>query len=479
MTVPATTTAPAVAPAAPEVAVVPAVTETAAAPPAPPKAASRLTEEQVLASFDAEFDALTAKTKAEIKEGKQASREETAPSEKVVTKPEDEVTEETAEVTEEIAEAKPADTEEWEEGIVPPSPEDALPNDERSALKAIKDPKIRRQFARAHFLVKGYERAGMRLSDISKYIAAAPTPEILDERVTRAGQLDSFVEEFASAKPDAIVRVAEVLRQTSQEGWTTLVDAIIDNVHIVRPEKLRPLGNKFFRAVVSNMRAQAEKDGDLVLADHADGVEQFLGLKARKDGAGPRDETQMDPELRRRLEEADEIQRRDKQREAQSVQQAYQAFNGAVVQEATAAGVNLIKDWIDENCAAYSNDAKAELFDRMASSTLQQVQGNSHVAKTLRRLIDDGPGDEEHLKRCADYLVRTSRSVFVQVAPQVLTKFQKVFGEASARRAEKVARARTARDIGSSGAAVVASEGRLSGKGKHPDDVLKEFDARG
>ncbi len=442
---------------APEVAAAP--TPGVAAPtPAPVKPAAKPTAEEALAKFDAEFDALASDTKAEIAEPKAEPQAEPDPA------PE--------------AEAKPDEPNaEWEEGIVPPSPEDSLPNDERAALKAIKDPKLRRQFARAHYLVKGYERAGMRLSDISRYIAAAPTPEILDERIQRASQLDAFVEAFETAKPENTFQVAEVLRQTSPEGWTGLVDAIIDNLPVVRPQKMREVGNKFARAFVSNMRAQAEKDGDLVLADHADGLEEFLKLKAGATGGARRDETRQDPDVQRRLEEADEITRREKQREAESASQAYQAFNGAVVSTATTQGVSFIKDWIEENCEAYSNEAKAELFDRFAGSTLEQVRSNPHVAKTLQRLIDDGSGDEAHLKRCADYLVRTSRSVFTTVAPQVLRKFQVVFGQAAARRTEKVVRARSARDIGSSGAVAVSQEKRLSGKGRHPDDVLKDFDA--
>lgn len=470
MTVPAVE-APAPTPAAPAPA--PAQEQQAAGIPAAPKAAGRQSVEDVLAKFDAEFEATAARTKAEIKaEAPEAPKP--AEEEEPAAEPQQQAaTEEGAEATPEEA----ADQDgEWEEGIVPPQPEDALPSKERAALKAIKDPEMRRAFARAHYLVKGYERAGMRLSEIPKYLAAAPTPEILAERVERASQLDAFVEEFSTAHPDNIVRVAEVLKQTSPEGWTGLVDAIIDNIPVVRPEKLRPLGMKFGRAIVSNMRATAEKTGDLVLADHADGLETYLGLKG-KAGAGEREEPQISPDIKRRLEEADEMERREKQRTSESVQQAYEAFSTAVVQSATTEGVGFIKDWIEENCAAYSNEAKAELFDRLAGSVLEQVQGNAHVAKTLRRLMDDGPGDEAHLKRCREYLVRTSRSVFVNVAPQVLQRFQKVFGQAAARRAEKVVRARTARDIGSTGSPVVATERRLTGKGKHPDDVLKEFDA--
>lgn len=472
----------------PEIEVAPAPTPPAPAPapggaatPPVQKVATRPSEEEVLSRFDAEFDAATAKAKAEIKaegdaklEGK--SEPGTEKKAEVQTDAADTV-DATDELAEPTDEPTPDQDGEWEEGIVPPKPEDALPSKERSALKAIKDPEIRRAFARAHYLVKGYEKAGMRLSEIPKYLAAAPTPEILAERVERASQLDAFVEELQTAHPDSIVRVAEVLRQTSPEGWTGIVDAIIDNIPVVRPEKLRPLGMKFGRAFVSQMRAAAEKTGDLVLADHADGLEEYLGLK-KKSGAGEGgEEPPLSRDVRRRLEEADELERREKQRASESAQQAFEAFNTAVVQSATTEGVAFIKDWVEENCEAYSNEAKAELFDRLAGSVLEQVQGNAHVAKTLRRLMDDGQGDEAHMKRCRDYLVKTSRSIFVNTAPQVLQKFQKVFGQAAARRAEKVARARTARDIGSAGAPVVATERKLTGKGKHPDDVLKEFDA--
>jgi len=469
MSVPAEIAQAPPATAAPEATPTPGV---AAPTPAPVRPAAKPTAEEALAKFDAEFDAMVSGTKADIAAPKPAKQPEPEAEEPAV-EPESEAPAEAEAAPEEAPEADG----EWEEGIVPPAPEDALPKDERAALKAIKDPKIRRQFARAHFLVKGYERAGMRLSDISRYIAAAPTPEILDERIQRASQLDAFVDTFDSAKPESTFQVAELLRQTSPEGWTGLVDAIIDNMPTVRPQKMREVGNKFFRAAIANMRAQAEKDGDLVLADHADGVEEFLKLKSGAPDGSQRDETRLSPDIQRRLEDADEISRREKQREAEQATQAYQAFNGAVVNTATTEGVSFIKDWIEENCGAYSNEAKAELFDRFAESTLAQVRGNRHVTQTLQRLIDDGSGDEAHLKRCADYLVRTSRSVFTTVAPQVLRKFQTVFGQATARRAEKVARARSARDIGSSGAVAVAQEKRLSGKGRHPDDVLKEFDA--
>lgn len=465
-----TATAPETPAAAP---VAPAPESQPAATPPVQKVASRPSEEEVLSRFDAEFEAAAARAKSEINDGADDASVEAPDVEK------EPVVKEAEPEGEEEAAAAPEGSEEWEEGIVPPKPEDALPSRERAALKAIKDPEVRRAFARAHYLVKGYERAGMRLSEIPKYLAAAPTPEILSERIERASQLDAFVEELQAAKPDSVIRVAEVLRQTSPEGWTGIVDAIIDNIPVVRPEKLRPLGMKFGRAFVSQMRAAAEKNGDLVLADHADGLEEYLGLKNKSGADGRGEESRLPDDVRRRLEEADELERREKQRSTESVQRAYEAFNTAVVQSATTEGVGFIKDWIEENCEAYSNEAKAELFDRLAGSVLEQVQGNTHVARTLRRLMDDGQGDEAHMKRCRDYLVKTSRSILVSAAPEVLKRFQRVFGQAAARRAEKNARARTARDIGSAGAPVVATDRRLTGKGKHPDDVLKEFDAIG
>ena len=99
------------------------------------------------------------------------------------------------------------------------------------------------------------------------------------------------------------------------------------------------------------------------------------------------------------------------------------------------------------------------------------------VAKTLQRLMDEGVGDEAHRARCADYLAKTIKSVFVTVAPSVLTDIQRLAGPSMKRREERAARARTTRDIGGSGAPAVPSEKRLSGKGKHAEDVLKEFDA--
>jgi hypothetical protein len=476
------TTAPAPATPAQPAAAAPAAAPAPAAPAPPLPRPQKPSEADVLRAFDNDFESIVAKTKAEManKGDAEPKPEPTEPEKKAEPAKEPEKKAEAApekKEGEETTEEEPAADAEWEEGVVPPTPEKALPSREREALKAIKDPEIRRAFARAHYLVKGYERAGMRLSDIPKYIAVAPTPEVLEERVTRAGQLDAFVEEFSSGQPDAIFRVAEVLHQTSPDGWTNLVDAIIDNIHTVRPNKMKPLGDRFMRAVVGNMREKAEKDSDLTIADHADFLEEWLGLKSAAKGRAGRDETRLDPDIQRRLAEADEISRREKQREAEAFQRGYAEFNNRVVSTATNEGVNYVRDWIEENCAAYSDEVKAELFDRMATQTLSAVRGNAQVEKTLRRLMDDGPGDEAHLKRCADYLVRTSRSAFVTIAPGVLTKFQKVFRQVTAKQAEKTARAKSSRDIGASGAPVVTPERRLVGKGKHPDDVLKEFDA--
>ena len=287
----------------------------AAAPATTPAPAGKQTEDQILAAFDAEFD----KGLAE-KDGDEPEAEEPAAADEKAEAKEPEAKEEAAEETQEG---------EWEEGVVPPKPEDALPNRERAALKSIKDPEIRRSFARAHFLVKAYEKSGMRLGAVHRYIAAAPTPEILEERIERAEQLDAFVEEFTASPGDkaATARVAEVLRQTSPEGFKGMVDLIADNLHVVLPApKMREIGNKFFRAAISNMRERAEETGDLVLADVADGTEAFLGLvppKKGPKGAQGRDKTAEDTETARKLQAAEEVLRRDKEREAEAGRQRY------------------------------------------------------------------------------------------------------------------------------------------------------------
>lgn len=451
----ATTEAPAAAapPAAP-----------AAAPPAPAPAAKQ-TEAQILAAFDEEFDkGLAPKEDEPGEDAPEAEAKQEAQGEKS-----DE---------EEPVEAQDG---EWEEGVVPPKPEDALPNKERAALKAIKDPVLRREFARAHYLVKAYEKSGMRLGAVHRYIAAAPTPEILEERITRAEQLDAFVDEFSSGDKTASARVAEVLRQTSPEGFSSLVDLITDNLHVVLPtSKMRIVGDKFFRAAISNMREKAEDSGDLVLADVADGVESFLGLTPQKKGQKGslgRDKTPEDPEIARKLQAAEEVLRRDKEREQESGRQRYTAFNGVVVQDAVRESADFAKEWIEENCGAYDRNVKKELFDRLHQTVRGHIEGNAVVAKTLQRLMDEGVGDETHRARCADYLAKTIKSVFVTVAPSVLTDIQRLAGPSMKRREERAARARTTRDIGGSGAPAVSSEKRLSGKGKHAEDVLKEFDA--
>ena len=454
----------------------PAVETPASTPaPAPAPAPRRQTEEEILRAFDEEFE-------KGLQSDADESEPEEAPAEKKEAKPAEK--EEKAAEEKEEEPAEPQDGE-WEEGVVPPKPEEALPNKERAALKAIKDPAVRREFARAHFLVKAYEKSGMRLGQVHRYIAAAPTPEILEERVQRAEQLDAFVEDFHAGAKDkgAAARVAEVLRQTNPDGFRSVVNLITDNLHVVLPpQEMRKVGDRFFRAAIANMRETAEETSDLVLADVADGVESFLGLKATKKGArgeSGRDKTPEDPEVARKLREADEILRRDKEREAEAFRQSYAAFNNIVVQDAVKESADFAKDWIEENCGAYDTPVKKELFDRLRDTVRGHIEGNAVVAKTLQRLMDEGAGDEAHRARCADYLAKTIKSVFVTVAPSVLSDIQKIAGPAMKRRAERAERARSIRDVGASGAPAVAGERRLTGKGKHADDVLKEFDALG
>lgn len=468
MSVPATATpeAPA-APAATEAAA-PAVATPEAAPAPAQQPARKQTESEILAAFDAEFE------KGLNEEGDEA--DDTDAGEPTPT--------ETADGKEEVPEEKSDEVQdgEWEEGVVPPKPEDALPNKERAALKAIKDPEVRRSFARAHFLVKAYEKSGMRLGAVHRYIAAAPTPEILEERVQRAEQLDAFVDEFSSGDKDAAVRVAKVLQDTSPEGFRSLITVIKDNLHVVLPpNEMREVGNRFFRAAIANMREQAEESGDLVLADVADGVESFLDLKPQKKGKAEsgRAKTPEDAEAARVLQQANEVLRREKEREAEAARQGYVAFNNTVVQDAVRDAADFAKEWIEENCGAYQTPVKKELFDRLSQTVRGHIEGNAVVAKTLQRLMDEGVGDEAHRARCAGYLAKTIKSVFVTVAPTVLTDIQKIAGPAMKQRAERAARARSMRDVGGSGAPAVTSEKRLTGKGKHADDVLKEFDALG
>jgi hypothetical protein len=456
--------------ATPEVAPAPAAP--AAAPPAaaeaPPSSVRvRQTEEQVLAAFDAEYE-----KGLDVPAGKPDVDDEpevAAPAK------------ETKEAEEPEPEAAADETDgEWEEGVVPPKPEEALPNKERSALKAIKDPEVRRQFARAHFLVKAYEKSGMRLGAVHRYIAAAPTPEILEERVRRAEQLDAFVDEFSSGAQDrgASARVAEVLRQTNPEAFGSFVGLLTDNLHVVLPPaKMREVGDRFFRAAIANMREKADENGDLVLADVADGVEQFLGLG--KPAKGQREKTQDDPVAAQRLREAEEVIRREKEREAEAGRQRYAEFNNIVVQDAVQDAASFAKDWIEENCGAYPNPVKKELFDKLYGSVRGHIEGNTVIARTLQRLVDEGAGDEAHRAKCAGYLAKTIKSVFVTVAPGVLTDIQRLVGPATQRRAERAERARSIRDVGGAGAPAIAGTPRLTGKGKHADDVLKEFDALG
>ena len=275
--------------------------------------------------------------------------------------------------------------------------------------------------------------------------------------------------------------VLEVLRQTSQPGFEAMIDLLSTNLPAVLPKpKLRQVGNQFFRAVISNMREDADENGDLVLADVADGVEKYLGLTQERKGRGKdagRDKAPEDPETARKLQQADEILKRDEERRRQEATQRVVAFNEGVVKDAVGEAANFAKEWIEENCGAYRTEVKRELYNRLYSTVRGHVENNAVVQKNLTNLINEGNGDDAHRARTAQYLVKTIKSVFVTVAPGVLAEIQRIAGPAAARRVERVEKAKSARHVGGSGGPVVAGEQRLTGKGKHPDDVLKEFDS--
>lgn len=420
--------------------------------------------DEVFRAADAEVEADKPQSKQEMVDEILADKE---PEEKVEAKSEAE------------AEAEPTVKPEVE--LTPDDWKTRLPKI-RKAVEAIPDPKMRRLLIDAYMTAQPYQRAGIRMSDIEHYKAVAPTPEVLDEIVMTADQMNNLKSAIAHGSDEAANHIMRMMVQVDPNGTRQFVSHIVDHLEEFHPPAWRAAGVKLIRNVVANMREDAKK-GNPLLEEAARDLAVYVGLEAEESENS--DQADLPEHARQKIEELELLKRQEAERRQLEMQarrdevfQKIRTFHQGVISESFQEGAKVVQEWIDEYAGSYNDATKAKLFDSIGDELVRRVDQNPHIQAQYDKILRSGNGSPEHRAQARQYLINQARSLLPVVAAPVLREFSEIANGVRVKRQEKLTSA-SRRDLGSSGAAPITPRSQpLSGRGKTMDQVFAEFEAK-
>lgn len=357
----------------------------------------------------------------------------------------------------------------------PPDPaqvaEQAAPGEEqlnqsvRDALKAIPDPRLRKQLADGQFILRDLSKAGLPLpavrqfiQDAPKYLEIAPTVETLQSMAETSRLANGLGSDFMTGTPEGYQNFAGALVQANPESFVGLVDFVLGNSTEIVKALQTNLGTEIasqyrgaidrfcdgiFANVATAMRAKAEEGGDSeVLGEVAEELEKFLGLdKAKAQAqAGP-----ARPDPRDQRIAALEAEK------AQQVQQARERFASGVY--------NTAGQHLDQQIASFVN-SKGNLttnqrtaLDKQIGDRLYEILLTNEAIQQKHQAIErSGRWDKAHFDQLTQLYKTAGERLLPQVAANVYREFWSLVGPEVSNRQAKITAQVQRRDVGASGA---------------------------
>lgn len=351
--------------------------------------------------------------------------------------------------------------------------QEALPANIREALKnSGLDPKLQKHLADSEFIRRDLAKSGTPLpvlrqyiQDAPKYLAIAPSVEVLETMAETALVARNVHEGFTSNTPDGFKTFTAALLQSNPQavvGWMGWMlgqtDGMVSGLkqHFGQEASDQLVGHldTFVDQRVSNgiarMRQQgaaAKEKGDdegAVWSEVADYMEQFFGLAPEAQKA--RQQSKPDP---RDLK----IQQLEGERKQQQTARV-EAFHDNVFNQAGTALDGALKTYLADKCKGLPPALAQEIYDKIGGeqgALYRELLDNPHLKARAQAIEQKGRYDRNTFQALTDFYVGQGTRLMENVAAPIIKKFSEFAIPADAVRRQRLEATVARRDPGASG----------------------------
>jgi hypothetical protein len=345
--------------------------------------------------------------------------------------------------------------------------EEQLPTKFREAIRVIPDAKIRKQIAVDHFRLRKWDRfqqklGGVSVEDLDQYVTTAvqiaPTVEVLGEIAETAKAAQELANGFAGGSLEGFGKFAAAMLQANPEAFvdffgfltgneTLVAQGLAQNFHPSLAQKFKTyrdfFGDRLNRNVIANMREDSKQEGREVLAEAADVLEEYLGLKGK--------EKQPTRVAARQPDERDLELGRLRAERQQAWNERVEGFNNRVF---TAIGTTLapeVNAYIDQKLPGLSATARSKHAVRLAEIIYEELLNNPFVKSRAERINAGWTLDEQHFANLANFYIAQGRKFIPADGGKLLQELRESTEPAVQKRTARVEQQMTRRDVGASG----------------------------
>lgn len=322
----------------------------------------------------------------------------------------------------------------------------------RGVLKMLVDPNTnlpvagntRKEIVDNYFVGKAVRDSGVPVASLREYLSVAPTVDVLRNVSQNASLHEKMLSDYAS-DPSSF---AEQLYATDQEAFQNLVQSLTD------PDWLQATFSKNFAAVakagtknyLENAYAEAQRSGDADLEAAVGKLMEWGGLASPPQAQAAPTQQTVDP--------AQERIRQLEEERAQFFSERQNSFVNSAYQRAASTVATRIEGVVTEAAAdsPFNEKTQGRIKTEIGHKLYAAVTQNEHVIRTLRTLVNQGPGDQSHLDRVATYLQSQALALLPSVSREVIEEYSDLVGPAVAQREQRVQKVLSQRaPVGASG----------------------------
>lgn len=309
------------------------------------------------------------------------------------------------------------------------SPEEQLAKFREGLKKSNLDPELKKVVNDAYVRDRMFREAGFSVKDAKtlqqigftpdramKLAQQFPTDEIADVTVGQAHAFQSMLGDFEANPEKFLVS----LNQTNAEAAGALVDLVVDNINVIRPEKVRSMIDAWGQRLVAELErdAAAGDDEDFKEAVGLVASRLFPGRGKQTAPSGP-----PDPRLsaaEQRLKQYEQREEQLRQQQAQQQNQQRQQFMSDVQGTAAKMVVQEIEKVIPPNVPA---EARAEFVEVIFNDVYRAATSDRTVMNQLNTLLQRAPLTPDGFNHVVSFAAKVAKGYIGPKAAQRLNKW--------------------------------------------------------
>lgn len=309
------------------------------------------------------------------------------------------------------------------------SPEEQLAKFREGLKKSNLDPELKKVVNDAYVRDRMFREAGFSVKDAKtlqqigftpdramKLAQQFPTDEIADVTVGQAHAFQSMLGDFESDPEKFLIS----LGQTNSDAARGLISLVVDNMHLVAPDKLNAMTHAWGARLVAELErdAAAGDDEDFREAVSIVASRLFPGRGKQAAPSGP-----PDPRLsaaEQRLKQYEQREEQFRQQQAQQQSQQRQQFVSDVQGTAAKMIVQSIEKIIPPNVPA---EARAEFVEVIFNDVYRAATSDRTVMNQLNTLLQRAPLTPDGFNHVVSFAAKVANGYIGPKAAQRLNKW--------------------------------------------------------